>query len=220
MIVGVGLVEIKSAPAYLIRVSRFLAKGLGGTVEAQVLVLSTIIYFVLCGFLFGFLWARIYLRRWFTEADADLVAQKVNTTLSENELRIQADTRAKTRVSEQLNRRPNDPVIELQELIDLLKPASTQAKIEIFSAARSTSMNWKDVDHQSKLVAVISILNALVALDSDRRYHRNHAELSYAFSRQKPPNYEAALEAIEEAIKRRDELRESGWRYYELRRAM
>jgi hypothetical protein len=220
MIVGVGLVEIKNAPSYLLRVSRVLAKGLGTGLGDQVLVLSTMIYFSLCGFLFGFLWARIYLRRWFTEADAELVAQKVITTLSENEERIQADTKAKTRVYDQLNRRPNDPLVQQQEWIELLKPASTLAKIEIFNAARSTSLNCDDVDYPSKLEAVVSILDALVELDTDKRYHRSHAELSYAYSRQKPPNYEAALAAIDEAIKRRDRLREPGWKYYEFRRAM
>jgi hypothetical protein len=69
MLVGVGLIEIKVIPAKLKSIADYLAKGLGGTDQAQAFALTMLIYFSVCGFVFGFLWARLYLKKWFVESD-------------------------------------------------------------------------------------------------------------------------------------------------------
>src|SRR5580704_6185346 len=63
MLVGVGLVEIKSIPGKLKGAAGFVAKGLGNNDQAQAFALTLLVFFAVCGFVFGYLWARLYLKR-------------------------------------------------------------------------------------------------------------------------------------------------------------
>ena len=69
MLVGVGLVEIKTVPTKLQSVAEYVAPGLGQGPHATTFAAAILVFFAACGFLFGFLWARLYLRRWFSDAD-------------------------------------------------------------------------------------------------------------------------------------------------------
>jgi len=214
MLVGVGLVEIKLIPAKLVSLAQYVAKGLGGESAAETFALGVLIYFSVCGFLFGFLWARIYLRRWFTEADEDLV-RNLDNKLS----KIEADAKAVALVARLLNRGPDDEPLTDQEVDEAIRLASTPIKTQIFEQAREASEDFTHPDHQAKVQSAISLFRALISSDVRKVFHRNHAELSYALGRQVPPDVAGALDAINEAIRRRDELGKRGWRYYELRRA-
>ena len=69
ILVGVGLVEIKVIPGKLTSLAAYIAKGMGTGEGAEAFALSLVIYFTACGFVFGFLWARLYLVRLFREGD-------------------------------------------------------------------------------------------------------------------------------------------------------
>jgi hypothetical protein len=69
MLVGAGLVELTSFPAKLDNLAKYISRGIGGGTQAETFSLAALIYFATCGFIFGFIWARIFLKRWFTLAD-------------------------------------------------------------------------------------------------------------------------------------------------------
>jgi len=209
MLVGVGLVELKHLTGRLGDLARYLAAGLGGGTKSETFTLGLLIYFAICGFLFGFIWARIYLRRWFVAADADLV-KKLD--------RFENDSRALALASQQLYRTADQELTTDQELIKVFKKASSPIRARILEQAREVSEAKGATDYRLRNEAAISILRALTAIDEEDD-HRTRAELAYALSRQKPPDLQSALSAISEAIRIRDENKERGWRYYEFLRA-
>ena len=211
MLVGVGLVEIKEAPAALHRLVQYLAPGVGTGRQAETFVLSVVIFFAVSGFLFGFLWARLYLRRWLSDADRDLI-EKLS--------RFDADAKAYSLVTRQLERREDEQPVPEDELRSAIHLASSSEKARIFEQATQASKDTEASDYYDiKNPGAIAIFQALINEDSQARYHRNHAELGYALDRKRPPDLVGSVAAISEAIKRRDQLRKKGWRYYEFRRA-
>lgn len=215
MIVGVGLVEIKVIPGKLKELAEFIAKGLGKNESAEVFALTILLYFSVCGFVFGFLWARLYLARWFRQADElEMLGEKI----SQLEKKQQADARALAVIS-QLNRQVDDPPLPDIQIAEMIKEASSPVRSQIFAQAEKTSANRDAENYEVKNEAVIAILKGLIESDTSNRYHRNHSELSYAYRRQKPPNWQKAEEEITKAIEIRDKLGKQGWRYYEFHRA-
>lgn len=209
MLVGVGLVEIKTVPANLQSMAEYVAQGLGNGPHPARFAAAILVFFAACGFLFGFLWARLYLRRWFSDADRDLVA-KIS--------RFSADARAFAFARQVLNAHSEEDTVSEKELQDAVNDASRDMKSQIFYQAKQASEESTPTDFDIK-DGVIAILKALIANDRKQRYHRNHSELSYALDRRRPQDLEGAEKAISEAIRIRDALRVRGWRYYELRRA-
>jgi hypothetical protein len=217
MLVGVGLIEIKVIPEKLKGLAAYIARGLGDNDQARAFVLTLLVFFSVCGFVFGFLWARLYLKRWFIEADQ---VRKLGEKVNQLELRQLADARAFALVTQELNRGQDDPPADPKQVAYVIKAASSPLRAQIFSGAQEASGSDRDAfDYDSKVQAAISIFRGLIESDSRRRYHRNHSELSYALTRQRPPNFEEGLEEISKAIEIRNDLRISGWKYYEFRRA-
>ena len=59
--VGVGLIELKQIPVKLDALGLFIATGMYECSPNKTLGLSIFLYFVICGFLFGYLWGRLYM---------------------------------------------------------------------------------------------------------------------------------------------------------------
>jgi hypothetical protein len=216
MLVGVGLVEIKIIPGKLRELASYVASGLGNEEHPETFVLTVLIYFSVSGFVFGFLWARLYLPRWFAEADE---VKQLEEKVSQLEARQQADAKALELVIRLLNPQEEDKPVSDQEVADAIKRASAAARTQVFYQAQRTSADDEAEDYEVKMDGVISILKALIDSDVKKIYHRNHAELSYALRRRKPPDLRMAVTEITEAIEIRNKLRLRGWKYYEFQRA-
>lgn len=76
IIVGLGLINLKNIPPQLNRLSNILATGMDGGTINQSFALSLIIYFLVIGFLFGYLSTRLFLSRAFALADQSAIALK------------------------------------------------------------------------------------------------------------------------------------------------
>jgi len=213
IIVGVGLVQIKSMPGELMRLAKYLASGMTDRPGAESLVATIIVFFAICGFVFGFLWARIYLRRWFKEADQDEVKR-----IDEKLTQLENDAKALALVTQQVNRSAEHSLASDGDLAAAIGKSSAPVKTQIFDIARKESFNFAAPDYDLRIEGVIAIFKALIAADPRQRFHRNYGELSYAYSRCKPPNLEEAERTITTAIEVRDRLGERGWKYYEFRR--
>ena len=216
ILVGVGLVQIQSMPDKLRGLARYVAPGLGAGAGSETFALAIFVYFSVCGFVFGFLWARIYLPRWFREADQiKILKEKV----SELEKRQTTDAKALALIETQLNRNPDDPAATDDEIAQTITMASKPVKIQIFRQAEKTSGNTNADDFDVKIEGVISIFQGLIKSDSTQRYHRNHSELAHALLRKRPREWERAEKAFSKAIEIRDKMEVKGWRSYEFHRA-
>jgi hypothetical protein len=94
ILVGIGLIQLVKAPPQLWKLSSLLAGGLGGPdVSTTALVLVTLLYFSICGFLIGYIWTRIYLTPQFMRVDpsrvlAELDRQKQNLAQHEEDVAL------------------------------------------------------------------------------------------------------------------------------------
>ena len=68
IIVGVSLTQLDKIPIRLDALASFVADGIGGGPQGRVLGLGILVYFSICGFLFGYLWARLYMLEAFQAA--------------------------------------------------------------------------------------------------------------------------------------------------------
>ena len=216
MLVGVGLVEVKTIPGQLKRLAEYIATGLGSGKGADAFASVTLIYFSICGFLFGFLWARLSLGRMLTNADKYLF-RKLDDKIKVLS-KMETDARALAFVTGQLNRQNEEPATQ-DEANRVIEVASTPTRAQIFEQLRQVSEEKGAPDYDTKCESIISILKALITNDKRARYHRTHAELSYALSRQRPPDLPAAEEEISKAMEIRDKFKLNGWKYYEFCRA-
>ncbi len=70
LLVGVGLVQLGRAPKALGRLAANLSAGFGGVPQASAqFALAVVIYFAVCGFLMGYVWARLVLAKPLRDAD-------------------------------------------------------------------------------------------------------------------------------------------------------
>lgn len=77
ILVGVGLVEIRTIRETLTGMAAYIAKGLGDGDSAKALAFTVLIYFSVCGFVFGFLWARLYLEQWYRLVDLQGLGEQI-----------------------------------------------------------------------------------------------------------------------------------------------
>jgi hypothetical protein len=212
ILVGVGLVQIKEIPGKFAGLAAYVGKGLGGGAQAEAFALALLVYFSVCGFVFGFLWARLYLPKWFREADE---VQALGEKIDRLEKQRQADARALLMVQQLLNPHPDDPPIPQEDVFNSIKSASQPAKAQIFTQAEKISDDRDVPDFDVKNEGAILIFRGLIAEDTDEIYHRNHYELSRALYHKKPPDLPEAVKEITKAIEIRDKLGKKGWKYQE-----
>jgi hypothetical protein len=216
ILVGVGLVQIRQMPEKLRGIAEYVARGLGPGEGSETFALAIFVHFSVCGFVFGFLWARIYFPRWFREADQ---IQMLEEKVTELEKRQRADARALALADTQLNRNPDDPAVTDDEIANAIKEASKPVRIQIFRQAETASRNTSANDFNLKLEGAISIFQGLIKSESDQQYHRNYSELAHALLRKKPRDWQRAENAFSKAIEIRDKMEVKGWKSYEFYRA-
>jgi hypothetical protein len=82
IIVGLGLTQINKIPGELNALGLQLAPVFGGGEVGWVAALATVLYFLINGFLFGYLWTRIYFK---------VVLQRVNSGLEQEMADVKAE---------------------------------------------------------------------------------------------------------------------------------
>lgn len=74
IIVGLGLVHLRSLPGYIHEIGKYLSAGVlknGNNQEVQTMIDALLVYFPIVGFLSGYLITRVYLSGVFRDADTD-----------------------------------------------------------------------------------------------------------------------------------------------------
>lgn len=205
ILVGVGLVQVGQIGGAIDDLANGLEPGLGeyGHAVAVTLMVS----FAITGFLGAYLFTRLRLQKAF-EPEALKIA-----------LKVQAD--ALPVVRRQLDPGGNGGPSP-SELKEALSAASSGIREEAFYLAREQRRaNWHDGDRHL-VDLTIPVFETLIALDDNRRFHRNHAELGYALkdkSEPTPADYERARQTLTTAIDIRGSSHASSFSMYELNRA-
>ncbi len=232
ILVGVGLTQITVIPGKLQRVAEYMASGLGNSDSSRIFAFALLIYFLVSGFLFGYLWTRLYLGSALRQADlsalgaalanrVEQATQQVDKKLDEFKKQAELDALALTRAARQLNPSPGDPDISQEDLNKVFKESSPAVQAHIFNQAQVLrSQNWHEERTKPIMERTIPIFRALIASAPERQFHRNHAQLGYALKDKLEPDWVEAEAELSTAIEIRDQRGELGWLFYEFNRAI
>ncbi len=76
ILVGVGLTQISGIPQALDGAANAIQAGLGNSPASHVFSLAILVYFIICGFLIGYLWTRLFLPGALTRAEVSKIMEK------------------------------------------------------------------------------------------------------------------------------------------------
>jgi len=221
ILVGVGLTQIAPLQTYFNQVITRFANGFGGTPADEAFVAALICLNVVAGFLFGFLWTRIYLPGAFLAADRSLLGEEVRSQVR-TELKTQSDADAVVLglVDRQLSL--SGSLVSEGELLAALQMATPTARFTVLNRARQIlNDHFYSQRNQAAVERTIPVFRALTRSDLDPLSHFvSFGQLGFALKDKPSPEWEAAAKELSEAIRLRDEAGVPGYRYYELARAV
>jgi len=216
ILVGVGLTQLAQIPTLIRTLGEGLGPGLGDNTAARGFGIVLSLYFVVTGFLGGYLSTRIVLPGLFRLADLpSLIRASVQKEVQDQG---SVDANAVTMIDRFLSGASAGPPDQSQ-LDAAVKSASPLAKVQIFQMARTTLKLALDAGDKARLERVIPVFKALIAADSADEFHRNHAQLAMALQEIVQPDWAQSELELSKAIQVRDRRKLRGWRTYEARRA-
>jgi hypothetical protein len=200
ILVGVGLVQINQLGDAVNTLADGLENGLnlGDAKYGHAVAVMLLVSFAIAGFMTSYLFTRLRLQRDFEPFQAALKEQEDALTKALPMVRAQLDPSGEV-----------DPSVT--ELAEALSAASSGIRDEAFYLARNQRRdNWrgKKCDGKKALVElVIPVFEALISLDADHVWHRNHGELAFALKdkrKAKTADYQRARSVLDTAIEIRE----------------
>lgn len=215
ILVGVGLTQLGNLGGALQSVTAFIAPGLQVTGHPEVMALAILLYFSISGFLFGYLWTRLYMAGALREADVAALDRKI----SDLESQITTDARALNLIEQQFAPTRNAPAATEEDLQKAIANASPMMKTTILNRAwQIRSENWEDPRNKPVMERTIPILTALAAIEDAP--HEAHGQLGFALKDKRNPDWEGAEKELTRAIEMRGDVDSRGWELYEFNRAL
>ncbi|MBX3080683.1 MAG: hypothetical protein KF716_03550 [Anaerolineae bacterium] len=210
ILVGVGLTQLSNIPTLLVDLSKFLQGGLGNSASGGIFGIAIVLYFLICGFLYGFLWTRQFFAGVLLQADA-------SETFTALQLR---DVKAQQLVSLQLDPSMDTPPPKVQDLKNAIKLASPALRSRIGEEARQVRKATWD-KNKAKMETTIPIFEALVDVDeTEMAKYISRGQLGFAYKDKRSPDYAKAEDMLTEAINLRGNAGDSGYLWYEINRAI
>lgn len=224
ILVGVGLTQLTKLPSALQAYATSVEPLLGGTAAAGRFGIALSVYFLVAGFMVGYLWTRLELGGALRAADLASIGRRTAEVESKVQLlerQAALDANALGMASLVLNPGKDAPPPRQEELDEAFRAASPSVRVQVFYRAEELrSANWRDAATKPKMARAIPIFRALVASDTEDRYHRNHGELAFALKDQPQPDWKEAEAELSKAIATRGDPLEHGWVLYEFNRAI
>lgn len=219
ILVGVGLTQIGTLQTQFAALGEGLGRAFGGQPVDEAFVMALVAMLVVAGFLFGFLWTRIYLPGAFRAADLDAVRGEVRQELGRQ---ADVDAEALNLADQQLSSNPGQAPVSEEKLAAAFSRASSNARLLVFERARENrSKNWQNAATKAVMERSTPVFRALIKSgDQSAIAHRYHGQLGFALKDQTTPDYKAAAEALTTAIRIRGPAEDFGYVYYELNRAI
>ena len=209
IIVGIGLTQLNNIPHKLNQLSQYIAVGMGDDPPNLGFALGIILYFSVSGFLFGYLWGRLYMLGLFREADVEKAIKEGLEKISTQIL----DQRAKDLVEQQLDL--NAPEVNSVKLQDAIQKATDDERKEIFKLVFE-ARRAENAREPTKIRA-IRVLQSLINTDVVKQ-PEYYAELGN--NQVDLGNLKDAIEALSTAINIRDRRGWQGWGDLEFKRAI
>ena len=234
ILVGIGLTQIPQLRENMGALTKFAAVGLGSGVSSQLFAFALISYSTVIGFLFGYLWARLFLVGALRLADQAAIGALVSqvkrvterTETTERKLEELANQTSLDAEALSLAYRQLNPSAELQAptqdaLDKALAAASRPIRVQIFNqASQLRSESWRNQSTKAAMERTIAIFRALILSDTENKFHRNHAQLGYALKDSGTPDWLEAEKELSRAIEIRGPWWDEGWLFYEFNRAI
>lgn len=90
IIVGVGLTQLYNIPGYLVRIGEKFKHNFGDNLSGRNVVIALVLYFVVIGFMFVYIWTRFYFVRMLKDLGDELGAlQMLNNKVEHNTKKIE-----------------------------------------------------------------------------------------------------------------------------------
>jgi hypothetical protein len=227
ILVGVGLTQIGRVPSELRSLTEFLSPALGDVSSSQAFALAVVIYYLITGFLLGYLWTRLYLAGFLYSADKSIreLRQQVNVVVAQaEEIRERAETEATfdvtalSMVDGILNPSRGVPPPSEESLQEAIQKASPSVRVQALIRAQETrSSSWRN--DKPRMERTLPILKALTETTEAAREHMIHGQYGFALKDQTNPDWAAAERELTKAIELRGDWGEKGWLFYEFNRA-
>lgn len=216
MIVGVSLTQLNNVPEIVNNIALSVAPKAGSGTELYTLTVSIIIIYVILGFLFGYLWTRLFLVQMYKQADLGHLKSSLRE-IDQFTDQQKKDKHAINLVEDQLNH--SSKSISDEDIFQALKQASQQTRTMIFHQAQSVrSTSWRE--NKAQMERTLPVFRALIKNDPQNIYHRNYAQVGYIYKDCRNPDWSKSLKYLNKAIKLRGPWEEKGWLYYEYNRAV
>jgi len=217
ILVGVGLTQLAKIPDALKDAADFVTQGVSGFEGIQAFAISVLLFYALCGFLFGFLWTRLIFGGALKTADQAFLGEvrQAKEVVDNFKKQSDLDAHALDLVSRQLSR--DMPSVPLESLIAAVKNSSEFARGAIYRQAKTVrSDNWRD--NKTIMVLSIPVFEALIAADPNRAEY--HGQYGFALKDQHSPDFKKARQELTTAINLRGPWEQHGWLYFEFNRAL
>jgi hypothetical protein len=233
ILVGVGLTQLPEIRKDLTTLTAFAAQGLGAQENGKVFAFALLSYTAVLGFLFGYLWTRLFLAGALRQADQVAIGalvsevkkatEKAETTerkIDELKKQRELDAAALNLAYRQLNPTPDLPDVTQDALEAAIAATSRPIKVQIFNQAwKARGENWRDAESKPKMERAIPLFRALIRNDPKNQFHMNHGQLGFALKDKRDPDWPGAEKELTQAIEIRGPWEEKGWVLYEFNRA-
>lgn len=214
ILVGVGLTQINKLPNLVSQIGNALSPGLGNQQSSKIYGVAVVIYYLVNGFLSGYLITRIFIGRIFRVADQTGLQKEIE------ELKNQSNFDAKALdVTTQLLSPGSESVKSTyMEIKDIIAKASPIARFTIFTQASKTRRETWNIEKKI-MEKTIPIFRALIETASEQN-HQYYGQLGYALKDQESPDWANAEDILSKAISIRGDKKYFGWTFYEFNRAI
>lgn len=211
IIVGLTLVNLHEIPKFFEKLANDMKSGMGGADSDVVFAGGIMVYFLILGFLAGYISTRTQLSSLFSRADASLLFSRRDTDL----LRTIAEMfEAGKALTEE----------ETKELQAQIMKASLLTQNSIFAYTKNCRKIFHKRRQADKVGLTIPVFYALVEADYEGLNHQFRGQLGYAYkdklkgdsNESKAEDYKNALEILSAAIAIRGDWRSKGYGVYEL----
>lgn len=218
ILVGVGLVQLGTLVKETGNLVDFLSPALGDEPSTPSFALALLLLYTISGFLIVYLLTRVYLGRVFAHADElmSYVDSRIGAVEENQRAQEARDVDALAMVGRQLEPEGAAPPPKQEELNEAVAAASPIVRQQIFNRARERRRQG----NPQQLARTIPVFRALIAADKEGRFHRNHSQLAYALKDQAEPDFAAAIDELDTAIRIREGRGDAGFAIYELNRAI
>ena len=220
IIVGITLVQFDQIREMVTKIgAQFGPAFIAGDADVgSGIAVAVILYFAIIGFLFAYLWTRIFMEgvlRWQSLRSNQDIAAALNMQRKEE---VEKDAHALELSAAYLEVTSDPDAPEFHDLQTVVQESSLIARSLIFDRAKQVRYSaWRD-NNAALVDRTLPIFRGLIAAEPDRS-HRNYGQLGYAIVKSTDPDWAEAKRVLEKALLLRGSSL-SGRGYYEFNLAI